>query len=48
MSDTHSRIRRVDMLATRPTRPIGIDPDLGGIDFDIDIIGDFRRNERGN
>src|SRR5262252_2887494 len=48
MRDAHGRIRLVDVLATGPTRPHGVDADVLGADVEIDVLhlrehGDGRR-----
>ena len=39
MGDAHCGIGRVDMLSARALRTVGVDPQIGGIDVDIDLLG---------
>ena len=46
MGNPHSRVRRVDMLSARARGPHGVDPDIVGLDFNVDVLG-FRQHRNG-
>ena len=45
VSDTYGRVGGVYVLTTRTGGTIGVDPQVGGVDVDFDVVVDFRRNE---
>ena len=40
VGDAHCRIRGVDVLSPSPGGTVGINPDIGGVNLDLDIIID--------
>ena len=41
MRDAHRAVGRVDVLAARSRGPVGIDPQIGFIDVDLDVVVDL-------
>ena len=44
MRDAHGRVGLVDVLASRSTRAVGVDAEVGVVDLDRDVVGKQRRD----
>jgi len=42
VGNAYCGIRSIDMLTSGTAGPIGIDPQIGGIDLDLDVLVDLR------
>ena len=47
MGDAHRRFGTVDVLAARAGCAVNVYAEIGGVDFYLDVVVDFRRDEDG-